>query len=416
MRASDLFVLPSRIAEDGDRDGLPNVLMEAASQLLPILSTPVSAIPEFIDTGTHGLLSADTPAALADAILENGNQPCACDDNGTGRPHTPAGRISHGPRHRPFVQTAQRFRSGQGLMARVAFYSPMKAPDSPVPSGDREMARNLIRAIGAQGDEVYLASRLRIYDKTGDIQVQQALSAEADAEAQRLVADMSADTNLWVTYHNYYKAPDLVGPKVCAARGIPYVQLESTRATSRLRGPWSGFAQAAHDACDAAQVIFYHTANDLITLERERFADQQLIELPPFLPITELPHLSTCDGPMLTVGMMRYGDKLASYDLLAKTLKLLTGDWVLHIAGDGTRTRRSRRTDGPVWIQGHISWTVEPGRIAGGLHHRIRHGLARRERGIWHDLPRSTGQRRTRRGPEPSWSARCSGTGHLSSR
>jgi len=68
MREADLFVLPSRIAEDGDRDGLPNVLMEAASQLLPILSTPVSAIPEFIETGTHGMLSADDPKALATAI------------------------------------------------------------------------------------------------------------------------------------------------------------------------------------------------------------------------------------------------------------------------------------------------------------------------------------------------------------
>ncbi|MEM9198812.1 MAG: glycosyltransferase, partial [Pseudomonadota bacterium] len=45
LQAADLFVLPSRIAADGDRDGLPNVLMEAASQRLPILSTAVSAIP-----------------------------------------------------------------------------------------------------------------------------------------------------------------------------------------------------------------------------------------------------------------------------------------------------------------------------------------------------------------------------------
>ncbi|MCG7518591.1 glycosyltransferase family 4 protein [Ruegeria sp. Ofav3-42] len=75
MRQSDLFVLPSRIAADGDRDGLPNVLMEAASQLLPILSTPVSAIPEFIDTGVHGLLSDDSPAALADAITEMATDP-----------------------------------------------------------------------------------------------------------------------------------------------------------------------------------------------------------------------------------------------------------------------------------------------------------------------------------------------------
>ncbi|WP_170430134.1 glycosyltransferase family 4 protein [Ruegeria arenilitoris] len=75
MRASDLFVLPSRIAADGDRDGLPNVLMEAASQLLPILSTPVSAIPEFIETGVQGVLSDDDPAALASAITNMASAP-----------------------------------------------------------------------------------------------------------------------------------------------------------------------------------------------------------------------------------------------------------------------------------------------------------------------------------------------------
>jgi len=70
MREADLFVLPSRIAADGDRDGLPNVLMEAASQKLPILSTPVAAIPEFIDSGTHGVLSEDAPEALAAAMTD----------------------------------------------------------------------------------------------------------------------------------------------------------------------------------------------------------------------------------------------------------------------------------------------------------------------------------------------------------
>lgn len=75
MRAADLFVLPSRIAEDGDRDGLPNVLMEAASQHLPILSTPVSAIPEFIAPGQHGVLSQDDPQALAQAIVRLARNP-----------------------------------------------------------------------------------------------------------------------------------------------------------------------------------------------------------------------------------------------------------------------------------------------------------------------------------------------------
>lgn len=75
MRASDIFVLPSRIAADGDRDGLPNVLMEAASQLLPIISTAVSAIPEFITDGVHGMLPDDAPESLAAAIAELAEDP-----------------------------------------------------------------------------------------------------------------------------------------------------------------------------------------------------------------------------------------------------------------------------------------------------------------------------------------------------
>ncbi|WP_209598246.1 glycosyltransferase family 4 protein [Ruegeria sp. HKCCSP351] len=220
-------------------------------------------------------------------------------------------------------------------MARVAFYAPMKSPGSQKPSGDREMARNLMLALAAQGNKVELASDLRVYDKNGDRDLQRTLVRAAEIEAQRLSAELPFDTDLWVTYHNYYKAPDLLGPKVCQARGIPYVQLESTRASSRLNGPWADFAQAAHQACDAADIIFYHTANDLISLERDRLGKQALVELPPFLPETVLPVATTGDGPMLTVGMMRHGDKLASYRILAEALSHLTCDWNLNIAGDG---------------------------------------------------------------------------------
>lgn len=70
LREADLFVLPSKIADDGDRDGLPNVLMEAASQKLPILSTAVSAIPEFIEDGVHGrLVPPGAPTELTAALV-----------------------------------------------------------------------------------------------------------------------------------------------------------------------------------------------------------------------------------------------------------------------------------------------------------------------------------------------------------
>ena len=74
LREADIFVLPSRIASDGDRDGLPNVLMEAASQELPMLSTAVSSIPEFIDSGKQGVLvqpdADEIAAALAGMIAD----------------------------------------------------------------------------------------------------------------------------------------------------------------------------------------------------------------------------------------------------------------------------------------------------------------------------------------------------------
>ena len=68
-RAADLFVLASRIAADGDRDGLPNVLMEAQSQGLACVASRVSAIPELIEDGVTGLLAEpQAPAALAAAL------------------------------------------------------------------------------------------------------------------------------------------------------------------------------------------------------------------------------------------------------------------------------------------------------------------------------------------------------------
>jgi len=221
-------------------------------------------------------------------------------------------------------------------MTRIAFYAPMKSPDSPTPSGDREMARNLMAAIGARGARVDLASRLKLHEKAGDPARQAELRRAAGDEVARLTDALAgSDVALWVTYHNYYKAPDLIGPAVCAALNLPYIQIESTRAKKRLTGPWAEFAQAAEAACDAASVIFYLTANDLITLERHRVPGQRLAHLPPFLPAESLPPASGGTGPMLCAGMMRPGDKLASYTLLAQALDDLPGDWRLDIAGDG---------------------------------------------------------------------------------
>jgi glycosyltransferase involved in cell wall biosynthesis len=56
MREADIFVLPAKEAGNGDRDGLPNVIMEAASQGLAIVATRFAGIPEFVRDGIDGNL------------------------------------------------------------------------------------------------------------------------------------------------------------------------------------------------------------------------------------------------------------------------------------------------------------------------------------------------------------------------
>ena len=69
LRDTDIFVLPCTEGAKGDRDGLPNVILEAATQALPILSTDFAGVPEFIATEETGLLvPPGDSAALARAI------------------------------------------------------------------------------------------------------------------------------------------------------------------------------------------------------------------------------------------------------------------------------------------------------------------------------------------------------------
>ncbi|OED48113.1 hypothetical protein AB838_12710 [Rhodobacteraceae bacterium (ex Bugula neritina AB1)] len=69
MRQAAVFVLPCIQAADGDRDGLPTVLLEAMAHGLPVISSPVTGVPEIISHQQTGLLTpCGDPNALAEAI------------------------------------------------------------------------------------------------------------------------------------------------------------------------------------------------------------------------------------------------------------------------------------------------------------------------------------------------------------
>jgi len=218
---------------------------------------------------------------------------------------------------------------------RLAFYAPLKPPADPVPSGDRAMARALLRALEVAGAQVAQPAGLRSRDPAGDPALQSRLIAQADAALPDLIAHgRTEDWQAWITYHSYYKAPDLLGPAAARALRIPYLLIEATRARKRLGGPWDAFARRAEAACDAADVIFYLTARDRVALEDYAPAGQTLLHLRPFLPRDDLPPQAG-GAHLLAVGMMRERAKLASYTLIAQTLALLPAHVTLEIAGDG---------------------------------------------------------------------------------
>lgn len=68
-KQATLFALPCLVVDNGDRDGIPNVLVEAMAMQVPVISTDISGIPELIDNQINGLLVPEkNAAAMADAI------------------------------------------------------------------------------------------------------------------------------------------------------------------------------------------------------------------------------------------------------------------------------------------------------------------------------------------------------------
>nr|WP_246717650.1 glycosyltransferase family 4 protein [Microvirga flocculans] len=222
----------------------------------------------------------------------------------------------------------------------------MKSPDHPLPSGDRTMARLLLKALGTAGFSPQLASELRTFDKTGDAHHQDTVRRQSLDEAARLIAQYRAlpvqsRPCLWFTYHVYYKAPDWIGPRVADALGIPYAVAEGSRAAKRASGPWALGHEGAEAALDRADAIFVMTEQDRQALEAARPPGQMLVDLPPFLDLEGWPSSGIRPAPaseprLLAVAMMRDGDKLASYRILAAALERLRHlPWILDIVGDG---------------------------------------------------------------------------------
>lgn len=239
---------------------------------------------------------------------------------------------------------------------RVAFYAPLKGPDHPVPSGDRQMARLLLAALRAGGHEVEIASSFRSFLSAPEPRLQAGLEAQAQAEVFRIADRWDREANkpdLWFTYHAYYKAPDFLGPRLAEHFGLPYATAEASHAEKRRHGPWARWHAANEAAIRAGAVHFCFTEADREGLEPLIGPAARILALPPFIdaapfrataPTAPGPAVRTDGVELATMAMMRPGAKSRSYLFLAQALAGLppSARWRLTVIGDGPARQEVR--------------------------------------------------------------------------
>jgi glycosyltransferase involved in cell wall biosynthesis len=234
----------------------------------------------------------------------------------------------------------------------VAFYAPMKAPDDPVPSGDRRMAQLLIRALRMGGHRVSLASRFRSYDGVGDAAAQQRIRATGRRIATRYAArPRRSPPDLWFTYHCYHKAPDHIGPRVAGALGIPFVVADASVAPKQAAGPWAIGYAAANAAVRRADRIIAFDPLDVPCVAALRAGQTSITTLPPLADrapsgsgpraaarrdLAAALRLDPSVPWLAATAMMRPGAKCQSYEVLARALRRIADrSWALLVAGNG---------------------------------------------------------------------------------
>lgn len=246
-------------------------------------------------------------------------------------------------------------------MTPLAFYTPVKHPFEAEPSGDRELGRLLMEALRGLGFAPHLASRLLTYRRAFDAADAARVERIAALTAARLIARYrrarpAARPQAWMTYQSYYRAPDLIGPTVATALGIPYVLVDTYVSTKSRRTPFRPWVSAARVAVRRADLIFLMSPRDrprIVLCRGPRFARTRILDLPPAVDLARFDasaeHRAACraamaarfddtQGPViLAVAAMREVKKLEPYGMLADALARLgpSRPWRLAVVGDG---------------------------------------------------------------------------------
>jgi glycosyltransferase involved in cell wall biosynthesis len=235
------------------------------------------------------------------------------------------------------------------MTMRVLLHTPLKSPDDPTPSGDREMARGLWRLLRRLGHRVLMPHVSRMPPGVPLPEAHLEGERRARQQARRLIAHWRGlpkhhpeRFDLWLTYHCYYRKPDWLGPLVTRALGVPYVIAEASHSPRRAQGATRVGHRAVERALAAADLVLTVNPRDVAGVRARLRPGAHQAWLPPFIDAARFCGRTGDNHPpvLLSVGMMRIRDKLESYRVLAEALKLLQDrPWRAVLVGDGPARR-----------------------------------------------------------------------------
>lgn len=252
------------------------------------------------------------------------------------------------------------------ITSSIFYYTPFKPLDFHQPSGDLTIASGLRAFLQSCGHQVLVPSKLR----TRWIFWKPWLWPLVLRDRNRALGLFKhTKPDLWLTYHTYYKAPDVLGPLVSRKLNIPYVIFQGIYSTKRKKNfkTISGYILNRH-ALIGADHVFSNRREDLINLKR-LIPDNRLTYISPGIDTSEFSYdekarselrqswkISDSDTIVFSAAMFRPGIKTQGIAFAIQAFaRLCKQDRSLHlvIAGDG-----KERTS----IEG-IAKMLVPGRV-----------------------------------------------------
>ena len=238
----------------------------------------------------------------------------------------------------------------------IALYAPASRPDPSTPWGGPRLMHLIARALDAAGHQAIAPTDLRSDGIDGDSRRQTALERKAAARARRLVTayrDLPAVARpkAWLTCDLRHTAPDLIGPAVAEALGIPYLLAGASYARAEAGGAHARWVSYTARAIARARAVLSLTAEEEESIRPLVPSTARLYRLAPFLDLApyraidrgaarlvlaaELP-LDPARPWLLAVAPMQSGAPLQSWRLLGRSLNLIADPpWQLVVVGEG---------------------------------------------------------------------------------